>query len=141
MTEEIRDTRIQDDGMLGPLLAIIVYDSFRKKGVTCFTKPEMTQQLLYMRHEPRHTIQPHIHLPHRRHIEHTREVLFIKEGSIKIDFYAQDKHPITSKELVAGDCVLLISGGHGITIGDEGAALLECKQGPYIGPEKDKIRF
>ena len=49
------------------------------------------------------------------------------------------KDYLESKELRAGDIILLVSGGHGFHVLDE-VEMIEVKQGPYAG-DNDKKRF
>lgn len=69
----------------------------------------------------------------------TQEVLFIKKGILRVDFYDEYEDYLESKDLHAGDIILLISGGHGFQILEE-VEMIEVKQGPYAG-ENDKKRF
>lgn len=69
----------------------------------------------------------------------TQEVLFIKKGKLRVDFYDDDEQYIESRILEAGDVILLVSGGHGFTVIEE-VEMIEVKQGPYSGDE-DKKRF
>jgi hypothetical protein len=82
---------------------------------------------------------PHIHHPVRRETIGTQEVLFIKEGVIRIDFYSFEQVYLESRQLSAGDFVLLVGAGHGITV-LEPAIIVEVKNGPYLS-EADKGRF
>jgi len=66
-------------------------------------------------------------------------VLFIKSGKIRIDFYSFDKVYLESRELAAGDIILLAGAGHGIEVLEE-TTLVEVKNGPYIDGF-DKGRF
>lgn len=69
----------------------------------------------------------------------TQEVLFVKKGILRVDFYDEYEDYLESKDLHAGDIILLISGGHGFQILEE-VEMIEVKQGPYAG-ENDKKRF
>jgi hypothetical protein len=64
-------------------------------------------------------------------------VLHIEYGKVEINFYNQRGEKIGSSILNTGDTILLISGGHGLTILEE-AKILEIKQGPYYGVKEDK---
>jgi len=121
------------------LLAIIVRDNFSTPGITFFTANELSQQLAYMQHPEGKIIEPHIHKPVRREVMYTQEVLFIKEGKLKVDFYDDDQTYLESKYLHKGDVILLIKGGHGFEV-MENLKMIEVKQGPFAG-ENDKVRF
>ncbi len=121
------------------LLALIVYNNFEKQGIHFFTPNELSQQLAYMRHPTGKIIQPHVHNPVVREVQYTQEVLFIKKGRLRIDFYNEDQQYLESRILEPGDVILLVKGGHGFEALDE-IEMIEVKQGPYVG-EKDKTRF
>jgi mannose-6-phosphate isomerase-like protein (cupin superfamily) len=120
-------------------LAIIIAADFSDPGVHFFTSGEMTQQLAYMRHGAGKIIAPHIHKRYPREVQSTQEVLLIKRGRLRVDFYDDQQGYLESRMLRSGDVILLISGGHGFEVLEE-IEMIEVKQGPYVG-EQDKQRF
>ncbi len=131
MLEEIRDG--------GALLAIILRSGYSKPGISFFTPDDLSQQLAYMRHPAGKTIAPHVHNPVSREVHYTQEVLFIKRGRLRVDFYDSSRRYLRSRVLEAGDVILLATGGHGFEVLDE-VEMIEVKQGPYAG-DSDKTRF
>ena len=121
------------------LLALIVFHRFNQPGIHFFTPNELSQQLAYMRHPIGKVIQPHVHNPVIREVTHTQEVLFIKSGKLRVDFYNDQQEYLDSRILEAGDVILLVTGGHGFEVLEE-IEMIEVKQGPYVG-EQDKTRF
>ena len=121
------------------LLALIVSHQFNKPGIHFFSPDDLSQQLAYMRHPTGKIIQPHVHNPVPREVEYTQEVLFIKKGRLRVDFYNNHQEYLESRLLEAGDVILLVTGGHGFEVVEE-IEMIEVKQGPYVG-EKDKTRF
>jgi mannose-6-phosphate isomerase-like protein (cupin superfamily) len=121
------------------LLALIVSCQFRKPGVHFFTPGEFSQQLAYMQHPAGKVIEPHVHNPVRRDVLFTQEVLLIRKGRLRVDFYDAQKSYLKSAILETGDVILLIEGGHGFEV-IEDVEMIEVKQGPYVG-EQDKTRF
>jgi len=121
------------------LLAIIIYSSFNQPGIHFFTPNELSQQLAYMKHPGGKVIEPHVHNPVPREVHYTQEVLFIKKGKVRVDFYSDDQVYLENRVLQTGDTILLSTGGHGFTMLDE-TEMIEVKQGPYAG-EEDKTRF
>lgn len=128
--------RIEKDKVL---LAIIIPASFSDNGIHFFTPNDFSQQLAYMKRPKGYEIESHVHKAVPRNIEWTQEVLLIKSGRVKIDFYDKDCVYLESRVLTAGDVVLLAHGGHGFTMLEE-SEIIEVKQGPYAG-EQDKLRF
>jgi hypothetical protein len=120
-------------------LAIIIRSSFSREGIHFFTPNDFSQQLAYMKRPTGYVIQPHIHNSVRREVLYTKEVLFIKSGIVRADFYNDDRKYLGSTTLASGDVILLAFGGHGFHIIEE-AEIIEVKQGPYAG-EQDKTRF
>ena len=119
--------------------AIILRHNFDKNGVSFLTPENFSQQLAYMKHPTGKTIQPHFHRPVLREIFFTQEVLLIRRGKLRVDFYDDDQEYLESRILEAGDVILLATGGHGFEVLDE-IEMIEVKQGPYA-QDKDKIRF
>ena len=120
-------------------LAIIVRNDFHKSGVTFLTENENYQQLAYMSHEKGKKITPHIHQEFKREIYKTQEVLFIKEGVLKVNFFSLKKKFLFSKFLNQGDLILLMDGGHGFEVMED-LKMIEVKQGPFY-QDSDKIKF
>lgn len=121
------------------LLAIIVSNKFDEPGIHFFTPDDFSQQLAYMKHSKGKTIIPHVHNRVPRQVEYTQEVLFIKSGKIRVDFYDMKQKYLESHILSQHDVILLINGGHGFEILED-LEMFEIKQGPYVG-ESDKTRF
>ena len=121
------------------LLAIIISNKFNEPGIHFFTPDNFSQQLAYMRHPKGKIIIPHVHNPVPRQIEYTQEILFIKSGKIRVDFYDMKQKYLESHVLAQNDVILLIKGGHGFEVLEE-IEMFEIKQGPYVG-ENDKTRF
>lgn len=121
------------------LLAIILRNDFDKDGIEFLTPEDFTQQLGYMKRDKGYEIDPHVHNPVERKIFYTYEVLYIKSGSVRTDFYSEEKEYIKSTVLKKGDVILLANGAHGFHMLEK-SEIIEVKQGPYAG-ESDKTRF
>jgi len=119
--------------------AIIVRSDFRKPGIHFFTPDDFSQQLAYMSRPQGHVIQPHFHRVVERQIYLTQEVLLVKRGRLRVDFYNNNKKKVGFSVLESGDVILLSGGGHGFEMLDE-CEIFEVKQGPYSGDD-DKVRF
>lgn len=92
-----------------------------------------------MHHPAGKDIDAHVHNLVHRNVVLTQEVLFIKRGKLRVDFYDDYEDYLESTTLEAGDVILLISGGHGFSVLED-VEMVEVKQGPYSG-EADKKRF
>ncbi len=121
------------------LLALILRADYYADGIRFFTPNDFSQQLGYMNRPPGYVIPPHVHNPVAREVQFTKEVVFVKSGRVRIDFYDDDQNYLQSSILDEGDVVLLAYGGHGFEMLEQ-SELIEVKQGPYAG-EGDKTRF
>jgi hypothetical protein len=128
--------RITKDGRI---MAIIIRNDHSADGISFVTPGEFSQQLAYMKHPKGKIIVHHLHNPISRQIEDTQEVLFVKQGTVRVDLFDAQKQHFGSRMLSAGDVILLSSGGHGFEVMED-AVLIEVKQGPYLG-EHEKTRF
>ncbi|MBS1627465.1 MAG: hypothetical protein JSR09_06185 [Bacteroidetes bacterium] len=131
MIEKIYDNNL--------LLSIIIRKDFKKNGIEFFTNDNDSQQLGYMNRPKDYVIPPHRHNLVPREVHLTQEVLFIRSGKVRVDFFNNTQQYIKSTILYAGDVILLADGGHGFKMLEQ-SELIEVKQGPYCG-EQDKIRF
>ena len=121
------------------LLALILSNKFKASGTHFITPSDFSQQLAYMHHPAGKVIEPHIHKLAHREVQYTQEVLLIKSGKMRVDFYGEEQQYLESRVLEKGDVILLIKGGHGFEVLEE-LEMIEVKQGPYLG-EQDKLRF
>ena len=121
------------------LLALIIRANYSAEGIQFFTPDEFSQQLAYMKREKDYVIEPHTHNSVKREIYYTQEVLYIKSGKVRVDYYDNDQNYVCSNELLKGDVILLADGGHGFKMLEE-SEIIEVKQGPYV-ENKDKTRF
>lgn len=121
------------------LIAIILSSNFESDTINFFTPVHFSQQLGYMKRPKKYVIPPHVHKPVSREVHFTKEVLFIKSGKVRVDFYDDYESYLESRVLKQGDVILLAYGGHGFEM-LETSEIIEVKQGPYAGDE-DKKRF
>ena len=121
------------------LLAMIIRNDYSCEGVDFITPNEYSQQVAYMHHPKGKVIDAHVHNLVHRNVVMTQEVLFIKKGILRVDFYDEYEDYLESRNLKAGDIILLVSGGHGFRVLED-VEMVEVKQGPYM-EGNDKIRF
>jgi hypothetical protein len=121
-------------------IAIVIYKDHQKEGITFLTPKEYSLQLGYMSRPTGYLIEPHVHNPVQRETIGTQEVLFIRNGSVRVDLFTSERAFITSRQLSAGDIVFFTSeGGHGLKVLED-AVIVEAKNGPYMD-DMDKGRF
>ncbi|MGE5172407.1 MAG: hypothetical protein ACM3MD_01105 [Betaproteobacteria bacterium] len=130
---------VENIGHEGATIAIIVSCKYNEDGIHFFTPDDFSQQLGFMKHPTGKVIEPHVHNPVAREVHYTNEVLFIRKGKLRVDFYDTEQRYLKSRVLEAGDVILLISCGHGFEVVED-VEMFEVKQGPFAG-DRDKTKF
>jgi hypothetical protein len=123
----------------GQPLAIVIRNGFEESGVHFVTPRQLSQQVAYISHPAGKLIEPHTHNQVPREVSFTQEVLLIKKGRLRVDFYSEHREYLESRILERGDTILLIAGGHGFEV-LRPVEMIEVKQGPYLG-DNDKSSF
>ncbi|NLH47275.1 MAG: hypothetical protein GX444_01585 [Myxococcales bacterium] len=123
----------------GKPLAYIIKAALLPDRTTFLTPPEFKQQVGYVVYPAGGEIARHVHRDLERHLVGTSEVLVVKSGRCLIDVYNDARELVATRELLPGDVMLMVGGGHGFRM-LEPTVLLEIKQGPYTGLE-EKERF
>lgn len=113
-------------------LCYIVRARFLPDRTTFVTPPEFKQQVGFVVYPAGGEIKRHVHRPLERHLVGTSEVLVVKQGRCLIDIYNDERELVATRELLPGDVMLMVGGGHGFRMLED-TVLLEIKQGPYTG--------
>lgn len=129
-TEKIRDKDL--------VLALIIRNKDWEEGLNFVTSEEDFLQVGFWGYNKGQKLKAHIHLVSPREVLRTQEVLFIKKGRLRADIYTQEGEFLKAIELRKGDTAYFLSGGHGYEILENNTQVLEVKNGPYPGPQKDK---
>ena len=115
-------------------------NQFSSNGVNFITKSDDLLQLGFISHKKNHLIKAHIHKKNKRIINYCTEVLIVKKGVLKIQFYNEKGKDIKKdKKLYKDDIIILFKGGHGFDVTKD-CKIIEIKQGPYT-KKKDKVVF
>jgi hypothetical protein len=120
-------------------LAYIIHTQELPQKTTFLTPPEFKQQVGFIVYPQNGEVARHTHRALQRQLCGTSEVLFVLQGACYADIYNDDHDLVASRELIKGDMMLMVGGGHGFRM-NEDTVFLEVKQGPYIGVD-EKIRF
>lgn len=128
--------KIENNGLE---LGSIVRSTYHNSGIGFFSEDHDGLQLGYMNRPDDYIIAPHTHNKIKREVFFTEEILFIRSGMVRVDFYDDNQQYIESHIVHGGDIVILKAGGHGFKV-LERADIFEVKQGPYLGAQ-DKVRF
>lgn len=123
------------------ILAVIIRDTDWEEGLNFVSSEGDYQQVGIWGYDKGKKLAPHIHLIEPREVLRTQEVVFVKDGRIRANIYTEKEQFLTSVELKRGDTIILLKGGHGYEILEDNTKILELKNGPYIGPERDRKKI
>ena len=121
------------------ILAIIVSNEPVKEGIEFYTDDNNNLQVAAALYPTGKVVDAHLHNETIRTIKGTQEVVIMKKGQYRVDFYDNDREYIKSYVLKENDVIIFIQGCHGFKSLEE-VELIEIKQGPFL-KDQDKTRF
>ena len=121
----------------GTIIAIVVKRDFEKEGVNFVSKPDFPLQLGISNYKEGDKIKAHFHIERETTISKIQEVVHIESGRTIVSLYDLNGKKIKSAELSNGDTIFFVDGGHGFEMLED-TKIIEVKQGPYFGKDKDK---
>jgi hypothetical protein len=128
--EEFRDE--------GRVVCLVVRAHVRTESTRFFTSDASTLQVGLVVHPQGHVIPRHRHVPIRREISETGEVLVVRRGRCILELFSRSGDPLSEIELERDDVVVLSGAAHRFTMHAD-TILLEVKQGPYTGPAEKEL--
>jgi hypothetical protein len=132
-------TSVEEISDRGVKLAYVLRHDATSDRTEFFTSDDSSFQAGFVVYPAGGQVQAHVHLPVVRRVVGTSELLVVRSGRCIVDIYSHDHRLVASRELLPGDAILSVSGGHGFRM-IEDTVLLEIKQGPY-GGLGEKERF
>lgn len=123
------------------LVAELVRDSDWENGLHFISSPDDYIQVGTWEYPKGKNLQVHKHLSYPRTGLKTQEFIFIKEGSVRVEIFSEDKRLLGTEILKKGDFIILLHGAHGYEILEDNTRVIEVKNGPYSGPDKDRVRI
>jgi hypothetical protein len=120
-------------------LAYIIHPNPLPEQTTFITPAEFKQQVGLIVYPAGGEVKRHLHLPLERHLIGTSEVLILQKGHCLADVYNDERELVATRELRAGDVMLMVGGGHGFRMLED-TVFLEVKQGPFL-PVVEKLHF
>jgi hypothetical protein len=86
-------------------------------------------------------LKAHIHNEVRREVLWTQEVLFLRKGRLRANIFDTKQKKVAELNVEVGDLIILLRGGHGYDILEDGTQVMEIKNGPYVGADADRRRI
>jgi cupin fold WbuC family metalloprotein len=126
----------------GERIAIHIESKDIQEGLNFYSNENDFLQVGTWRYKAGLYLGPHAHNRGTdRRIDRTQEVVHIMRGALEADILSEEGKLLDSVTLQEGDTLILLSGGHGYRILKDDTMVLEIKNGPYLGPERDRRRI
>ena len=119
-------------------LALIIRNSYEPSRTEFLTPQEYKQQVGHVVYPKGGVIARHTHRAIPRSMVGTSEVLVVRRGKCEVDFFDGNLQLVATRELEAGDVMLMVGGGHGFRMLED-TVFLELKQGPYLGIDEKEL--
>lgn len=116
-------------------------DSAWKEGLNFFSPDGDFQQVGTWGYGVGKVLAAHAHNEANRQVPWTQEVLYVRAGRLRANIFDSAGRKVAELEAASGDILVLLAGGHGYEILEDGTQVLEIKNGPYVGPELDRRRL
>jgi len=120
------------------ILAIILRNADFPEGLNFHTKEEDFLQVATWNYPEGKKSSTHSHKISERVSNRSQEAIYIKKGKVKAEIYSEDDKLLKEVVLSGGDLIIILGGGHGMEVLEDGTQVIEIKNGPYPGLEKDK---
>jgi len=109
------------------------------EGLDFLTSDESFIQVGTWKYEKGKILDAHYHNTFERKSFITQEVVLVLEGSIICNLYTKDGNFIATEEINQNQLIIQYQGIHEYEIMKD-SKILEIKNGPYFGPDKDRTR-
>ncbi len=122
----------------GKHYAEVIRSKLKKKNTTFLSPAKSSFQFGILAHEKGFVEPPHYHRPFKRIIKDLQQMFIVQKGKVQVDLYSDKKKIIRKIILKKGDAIVLIHGIHAIKVLED-MQCISVKQGPFLGPEFDKV--
>ncbi|MBO7573839.1 MAG: hypothetical protein J6T25_03585 [Bacilli bacterium] len=126
----------------GKILARHILQEDIKPGLISFSNDnEFLQVVAWGHYEKGKYLQDHWHNEFERSATRTYEAVYVVKGAIEARIFDLDLVPVETFPVKQGEILILLESAHGYTILEDDTTVLEIKNGPFMGVEKDKTKF
>ena len=121
-----------------PVYGEVIRAGARVAHSTFVSAADSSMQMGLLAHGAGFVEVPHVHKEIPRTIKDLQQFLVVQRGRVAIDFFDEAGALLQTVELLPGDAMLLMNGGHSLRVLED-AQCVSVKQGPFLGVENDKI--
>ena len=110
------------------------------EGLSFLTRDESFIQVGTWNYEKNKILDAHYHNYFERNSYRTQEVVIVLKGKIKCNLFTEEGLEVHSEVINEGQMIIQHEGVHEYEI-LENTKVIEVKNGPYFGPDKDRTRI
>ena len=110
------------------------------EGLSFLTKDESFIQVGTWSYDKNKILDAHYHNYFERNSYRTQEVVIVLEGKIKCNLFTEEGSEVHTAIINKGQMIVQYEGVHEYEILEK-TKVIEVKNGPYFGPEKDRTRI
>ena len=129
---------IKEINKAGKRYGIVVKCRQFPEGLNFYTKDSDFVQVATWHYNKGKYLKAHSHKKLERKTDAAQEVVFVKKGLLKFWIYDDKEERFFEDTLKQGEILITFYGGHAYEILEDNTEILEVKNGPYPGLEKDK---
>jgi hypothetical protein len=122
----------------GKRYAEIIWADTRVEHTTFYSPADSSFQFGLLAHKADFVEPPHFHAPFTREITDLQQMFVVQQGVVAVQLFSDDGDLLREIVLRQGDGIVLIHGVHAIRV-IEDMQCISVKQGPFLGPERDKV--
>ena len=124
----------------GKLYAVYFNVLEANEGLSFISEDEDFIQVGIWNYLPKKVLPAHYHNESPREATRTCESVYVVRGKVKCNIYTKSGSFIDTFDLNENEMVMQLYGAHEYEILDK-TIVVETKNGPYFGPEKDRKRI
>ena len=122
----------------GAILAVVVRGNDWPESLHFHTNDEDFLQVGTWNYPKGKKSSTHSHKIAERITNRTNEAIYVRQGKLEASIYSEEDSLLKKVTLGEGDMILIFGGGHSFEALEDRTKVLEIKNGPYPGMEKDK---
>jgi len=121
-------------------IATIIKPLEANDGLSFYTNDDNYIQVGIWKYPNGKRLETHYHNTFTRESMKTNETVYVVKGKLKCNLYLENGTFISSHTINEGELIVQFNGAHEYFI-EEDSIIIETKNGPYFGPEKDRTRI
>jgi len=123
------------------ILSIVYRNEDWIEGLNFITPNDMFVQVGSWWYGKGKKLTSHVHNNFERKAMRTQEMTYVKNGSMKVYLFDENKNYLEEFILYEGDLAVFAYGGHGYEILESNTQIIEAKNGPFLDVITDKTKF